>query len=77
MVLNGTQNPHRSAVAKDIRDAIIKVPAAKGIPATYWGKGEQETQLVAAYEKWALKGGVWSAAAKQVSTVHLLEVIKH
>lgn len=67
-VLNGTKNPYRSAVGKDIRDAILKTPARNGKHATYWKKDEQELRLQAAYEKWSKKGDVWSAAAPKVST---------
>ena len=66
VVINGTRNPHRSAVAKDITDAILKTRATETAGATYWSQEEQETQLIAAYDKWLKKGGVWSAAASEV-----------
>ena len=67
VIINGTKNPHRSAVAKDITDAILKTHATDGKPAAYWSKGEQECQLEAAYEKWLKHGKVWSVAASNVS----------
>ena len=67
VIINGTKNPHRSAVAKDITDAILKTHATDGKPATYWNKGEQESRLEAAYEKWLKHGKVWSVAASNVS----------
>jgi hypothetical protein len=66
VVINGTRNPHRSAVAKDITDAILKTRATETAGATYWSQEEQETRLIAAYDKWLKKGGVWSAAASEV-----------
>jgi hypothetical protein len=54
-------------VAKDITDAILKARSGKGVSAMYWKKNEQEINLIAAYEKWLKKGGVWSAAADKVS----------
>ncbi|KAK7679209.1 hypothetical protein QCA50_017787 [Cerrena zonata] len=73
-VLNGSKNPHRGEVAQDIRDAIIKKGAQKGASATYWSRRDQVIRLEAAYKKWSLFGGVWSAAAAKVSgqACHLL-----
>jgi hypothetical protein len=53
-------------VAKDITEAIIKTKAVKGTPATYWNREEQIKRLEDAFEKWARKGTVWSAAASKV-----------
>lgn len=39
------------------------------MPAVYWSQKEQEEKLAEAYEKWARKGGVWSAAAPKVSRI--------
>lgn len=66
VVLNGTKNPHRSGVAKDIRDAILKAGSTPESPAKYWSKEEQAVKLTAAYEKWEKVPGVWSAAAQKV-----------
>ncbi|TFY77528.1 hypothetical protein EWM64_g6486 [Hericium alpestre] len=44
-VVNGLNNPHRSAVAHDVVDAILKVRAVKGQPAEYWSQAEQEEKL--------------------------------
>jgi hypothetical protein len=59
VVINGTKNPHRSEVASDISEAILKTKAGKGVSATYWSKDEQVTRLTAAFDKWAQKGSVW------------------
>ena len=73
VVLNGAKNPYRSAVAHDIKNAIMKTRAEKGTPATYWSQAEQVKHLEEAYQKWSRHGGVWSAAAVKVSlqTVNL------
>lgn len=47
-------------------EAIIKRRAEKGRPAEYWNLEEQETRLIAAYNKWLKEGTVWSAAAPKV-----------
>ena len=67
--MNGMRNPHFSAMARDITDAILKTQAIGGASATYWSQEEQETCLVAAYEKWQKKGGVWTMAASKVCTI--------
>jgi hypothetical protein len=67
VVINGVKNPHRSAVAKDITDAILKTRAVKGGSAEYWSKDEQILKLANVFEKWSAKGGVWSAAASKAS----------
>jgi len=66
-IINGTKNPHRSEVLRDIRDAIIRKPAGKNVPATYWGRSEQEGRLVSAFNRWAEHGDVWAVAATKVS----------
>ncbi|KAJ7897747.1 hypothetical protein B0H13DRAFT_1555811, partial [Mycena leptocephala] len=65
-VLNGIQNPHHSEVAKDVRNAILKKPANKGVPAQYWTKDEQEVNILAVYEKYEKKGGIHLAQLKHV-----------
>lgn len=45
----------------------MKTYASKGEPATYHSREEQERRLIAVYKKWEDKGGVWSAAAPEVS----------
>ena len=67
VVVNSTKNPHRSAVAKDINDTILKWWATKGVSVLYWSKEEQENRLITAFEKWKTVQGVWSAAATSVS----------
>jgi hypothetical protein len=69
VVLNGTRNPHRAAIAQDILDAVMQTRASQKpkIPATYWEKDKQEENLIAVFEKWVRKG-VWSAAATKVSS---------
>ncbi len=58
----------------DIRNAIIKTPAQKSRPATYWSQPEQEIKIVEAYNKWLQYGGIWSAAAPKVRGVFLLTI---
>jgi len=67
VVLNGTKNPHRSEVLRDIRDAVIRTPSGKDGPAKYWGKKDQEERLIAAFDRWAERGEVWSTTAPKVS----------
>ena len=76
-ILNSQKNMYRAAVAANITNAILKKRSAKGSGAEYWNKVEQEQKLEAAFAKWAEKGTVWSAAAMQVSTLHLLCHILH
>ena len=66
VILNGAKNPYRNTVAGDIKNAILKTRAEKGIPATYWSQSEQEKRLEEVYQKWSRHGGVWSAAAAKV-----------
>jgi hypothetical protein len=73
VVVNGTKNPHRSAVAKDITDAILQTRSSKGVSAVYWNKEEQERRLTAAFEKWAQQTDVWSAAAPKVRDLNCLK----
>ncbi|KAK7012718.1 hypothetical protein R3P38DRAFT_2549502 [Favolaschia claudopus] len=75
-ILNGTQNPRRGAVAVDIRNAVLKKSAEKDAPAQYWSKEEQETKMVAVYEKYSRMGGVWSAAAHAVHAAQLKHLRK-
>src|SRR6266702_3640460 len=74
VIVNGTKNPHRAEVAKDITDAILKKRAANGRGTEYWTKEEQAWQLQHAFEKWSWKSGVWSAAASQVRVSQLGQV---
>ncbi|KAL6303302.1 hypothetical protein BKA93DRAFT_818125 [Sparassis latifolia] len=67
-VNNGTKNPYRQDVARDIIDAILKTPADN--------KEQQEKRLMEAYEKWEEKGGVWSAAAAKAHEEQLSHVRK-
>ena len=67
VVVNGTKNPHRSTVAKDITDAILQTRASKGVSAIYHSKEEQESRLTTAFKKWSARPDVWSAAAPKVS----------
>ncbi|KIM49769.1 hypothetical protein M413DRAFT_59878, partial [Hebeloma cylindrosporum] len=75
-IINGTKNPHRSEVARDIRDAILQSGSNKGSLAKYWSKEEQEKRLCATYEKWSQRGSVWSAAASKVHADQLTHVRK-
>ena len=67
VIINGTKNPHRSEVAKDIHDSVLKTGSTPKAPATYYSKEEQAVRLMDTYEKWEKKGGVWSAAASKVT----------
>lgn len=49
--------------------------AEKGRRAEYWGLEEQETRLIAAYDKWLQEGTVWSAAAPKVRSQTLIEMM--
>ncbi|OBZ65128.1 hypothetical protein A0H81_14885 [Grifola frondosa] len=75
-VIGGSKNPVRSAVGRDIVEAILKTSADKQNPAVYWNQEEQEVHIVAAYEKWARNGGVWNAAAEKVHADQLAHVQK-
>ncbi|KAJ7157749.1 hypothetical protein C8R46DRAFT_909000, partial [Mycena filopes] len=75
-VLNGTNNLHRAEVAADIRNAILKNSASKGVLAQYWDKHEQEAKMIAVYNKYSARGGVWSAAAHAVHTAQLKHLRK-
>ncbi len=68
VVINGTKNPCRGAVAKDVVDAILKSRAGEDGHkfARYRNRAEQEERLKDMYEKWARKGNVWSQAAAKV-----------
>jgi hypothetical protein len=66
VVINGVKNPYRRAVAKDVVDVILKSRATKGSTAQYWDRDEQSKRLTEMYNKWSVKGGVWSAAASKV-----------
>ncbi|THH19481.1 hypothetical protein EW146_g1687 [Bondarzewia mesenterica] len=75
-IVNGTRNPHRSAVAKDVIDSILMTRAGGGKSAEYWSRDEQEQHLQLMYERWMMKGGVWSAAASKVHADQLAHVKK-
>ncbi|KAJ7094400.1 hypothetical protein C8R44DRAFT_835389 [Mycena epipterygia] len=74
-VLNGTNNPHRTKVAMDIQNAILKNSASKGVLAQYWTKEEQEANIIAVYDKYSSMG-VWSAVAHTVHTAQLKHLRK-
>ncbi|KAJ6452711.1 hypothetical protein C8R47DRAFT_1256076 [Mycena vitilis] len=48
-IINGMSNPHRGEVAADIRNAILKNSASKGVLAKHWSKEEQESKMRAVY----------------------------
>ncbi|KAJ7029100.1 hypothetical protein C8F04DRAFT_1188031 [Mycena alexandri] len=75
-VLNGTNNPHRRELAADIRNAVLKNSASKGVLAQYWDQEEQESKMIAVYDKYSVKDGVWSAAAHAVHTAQLKHLRK-
>ncbi|KAK6969492.1 hypothetical protein R3P38DRAFT_3500892 [Favolaschia claudopus] len=74
VILNGTRNPRRAEVMKDLRNSIIKESANKDSPARYWTQSEQEARLSDAFTKWVTRGGVWSAAAHNVHNAQLSHV---
>ncbi|KAJ7585548.1 hypothetical protein C8J56DRAFT_1087508, partial [Mycena floridula] len=76
VVLNGTKNPCRSAVAADIVSSILKTHAKGGVGATYWNQSEQGERLEKAFDKWVQHEGVWSAAATKVHADQLAHVKK-
>lgn len=49
-------------VSKDIMESI-KVKGGNGTHTIYWEKNEQVVRLGAAFDQWAKKENVWSAAA--------------
>ncbi|KAI0640826.1 hypothetical protein C8Q79DRAFT_920989, partial [Trametes meyenii] len=75
-MVGGSKNPAQSAVARDIVDAILKSPATGKVPAVYWGQAEQERRLQEAYDKWAAKGNIWTAAARKAHEEQLGHVRK-
>ncbi|KAA1474099.1 hypothetical protein DENSPDRAFT_852057 [Dentipellis sp. KUC8613] len=75
-IVGGTENPLRSAVARDITDAILKTPADKYNKSEYWDQHEQERRLQAAYDKYVEKGGVWNVAAAKTHQNQLNHVRK-
>ncbi|KAL6300464.1 hypothetical protein BKA93DRAFT_819424 [Sparassis latifolia] len=75
-IIDGTKNPLRAGVARDIVDAILKMTADKHSPATYWDRHEQERRMEAVYEKWAKHEGMWTAAAAKVHLDQLTHVRK-
>lgn len=77
VIVNGTRNPHRSEVAMDVRNAVLKTGSTPEKPATYYSKEEQAVRLTNAFEKWETKGGVWSAAARKVMRLVNIICITH
>lgn len=75
-IINKTTNPWYTLVGKEITEAILKERAQGGKSALYWSQSEQERQLVDVYEKWAQKGGVWSAGSARVHSDQLAHVKK-
>lgn len=67
-LINGAKNPYQIAVVHDITHSIIKTKAIKGTPATYWKHKEQIEKMQITFNKWVVKGNVWSAAATKVSS---------
>ncbi|KAJ7036211.1 hypothetical protein C8F04DRAFT_954038 [Mycena alexandri] len=65
-----------SWLAADIRNAVLKNSASKGVLAQYWDQEEQESKMIAVYNKYSVKGGVWSAAAHAVHTAQLKHLRK-
>jgi hypothetical protein len=73
VVHDGARNPYRGVVAKDIINAILKEKAGNGNKAKYWDKDEQYERLTAAFNKWSVKGNIWSAAASKVGIYSRIE----
>lgn len=71
-MLEGSNNPYRSAVVRDIVDAILVERAdGRGSIAKYWGKEDQEIRLQRVFEKWLEHGSVWSEASTKVRELWL------
>ncbi|TFK89020.1 hypothetical protein K466DRAFT_487711, partial [Polyporus arcularius HHB13444] len=75
-IINGTKNPHRAEVARDLSSAILESTASGRGPAVYRSQSEQETRLQEVFDKWSAHGGVWSAAAAKAHTEQLAHVRK-
>ncbi|CAK5283262.1 unnamed protein product [Mycena citricolor] len=73
-LLNGASNPYRARIAMEIRDAILKQPASKGIPAKYRSKEEQESRIIGIFTMYEKIGNVWSAAAQSVHQAQLKHI---
>ncbi|KAJ7081765.1 hypothetical protein B0H15DRAFT_912554 [Mycena belliarum] len=71
VVIGGMNNPHRGELAAAIRNAVLKNSASKGVIAQYWDKDDQKANMIAVYNKYCERGGVWSAAAHAVHTAQL------
>ena len=70
VVINGMKSPLQNLVSKDITEAILKTHVSTGKcsqQATYWSHDKQKVRLEEAYQKYVNIGGVWSAAAVDVS----------
>ena len=66
-ILGRSKNPHSVAVMSDVTNVILKQHASESKQgAKYWDQVKQEQCLVAAYDKWALRGTVWSVASEKV-----------
>ncbi|KAA1480032.1 hypothetical protein DENSPDRAFT_905230, partial [Dentipellis sp. KUC8613] len=75
-IVNGMKNPYRSAVSRDITDAILKTTADKLNRSEYWPQEEQERRLQEAYEKWYRIGNVWNADAAEKHETQMAHVQK-
>ncbi|KAL1674641.1 hypothetical protein EV122DRAFT_181020, partial [Schizophyllum commune] len=66
---NGTRNPHGREVTRELGDAIYLrcADTANGTPA-------QVAALEATYARWSRKGGIWTAASRQVHDGQLKHV---
>ena len=67
VIVDGTRNPCRVLVARDITAAILKNPASATGPAEHFDSADRVKNMDAMFLKWEVHGSVWSMAATKVS----------
>ncbi|KAI0696201.1 hypothetical protein C8T65DRAFT_583603, partial [Cerioporus squamosus] len=75
-VVGGMKNPHRSEIARDIVDALLKSTANGNTPAVYRSKEEQEVRLQEIWEKWCARENIWTQAAEKTHEEQMNHVRK-
>ncbi|KAL1658404.1 hypothetical protein GGF50DRAFT_120901 [Schizophyllum commune] len=76
VIVDGTRNPCRVLVARDITAAILKNPASATGPAEYFDSADQVKNMDAMFLKWEVHGSVWSMAATKVHQTQMGHVRK-
>ncbi|TCD60736.1 hypothetical protein EIP91_009619 [Steccherinum ochraceum] len=78
IIQGGTKNPLYRTVLFEITSAILKRRAGeeKGKPAEYWSQEEQVRRIIAVFDKYQKKGGVWTEAAVKTHNQQLHHVKK-